>query len=140
MDNISRYARSEVMRRVKSRNNRSTERRLRAMLVRGRLRGWQVQAKDIVGKPDFVFRHLRIALFIDSCFWHGCAAHLRRPKTNQRYWLEKIERNRRRDRTVNRRLRSQGWSVIRIWEHELPDSARVMGRILYSAHPRSRKM
>lgn len=70
-------------------------------------------------KPDFVFRHLRVALFVDGCFWHGCPKHATQPKTNAAFWRDKIAANRARDRRVTRVLRALGWRVLRIWEHEL---------------------
>lgn len=78
-----------------------------------------IYADFIIGKPDIVFRRKKIAVFIDSDFWHG---HLKRcvmPKTNTDYWLEKIARNRRRDKEVNRKLRGEGWKVIRLWAYDV---------------------
>jgi DNA mismatch endonuclease (patch repair protein) len=88
----------------------------------------------IFGKPDFVLVSRRIAIFCDSEFWHGYRWGSRRRlkhKTNQSYWFPKIERNRARDRIVNRQLRNTGWKVIRFWEREIlrtPDkcAARVV--------------
>lgn len=77
---------------------------------------------SVFGKPDFVIVSRRIAIFCDSEFWHGYRWGIRRRsehKTNQPYWFSKIERNRARDRLVNRRLRSEGWIVIRFWEQEI---------------------
>ena len=76
----------------------------------------------IFGKPDFVVVGRRIAIFCDSEFWHGYRWGKRRRKehkSNQSYWFPKIERNRARDRLVNRRLRRSGWQVVRFWEHEI---------------------
>jgi DNA mismatch endonuclease (patch repair protein) len=76
----------------------------------------------IVGKPDFVIVRRRIAIFCDSEFWHGYRWGKRRRqehKSNQSYWFPKIERNRARDRLVNRRLNKSGWRVIRFWEREI---------------------
>jgi DNA mismatch endonuclease (patch repair protein) len=77
---------------------------------------------DIVGKPDLIHRRAKIAVFIDSCFWHGCPVHLRMPDSNRDYWIQKISRNRKRDLKVNRQLRLSGWAVIRVWEHSLKRS------------------
>lgn len=71
-------------------------------------------------RADFVFRRARVAVFVDGCFWHGCRLHYRMPKTNSRWWMEKIERNAQRDRHTTRFLRRRGWSVIRVWEHTKP--------------------
>lgn len=73
----------------------------------------------IFGTPDLALRKYRLVVFVDSCFWHGCPRHCRRPKSNRRFWDAKIERNRRRDVKVTRHYRRQGWTVIRFWEHEL---------------------
>jgi DNA mismatch endonuclease (patch repair protein) len=76
----------------------------------------------IWGKPDFVIVSRRIAIFCDSEFWHGYRWGERRRlehKSNQSYWFAKIERNRARDRLVNRRLRQDGWLVVRFWEREI---------------------
>jgi DNA mismatch endonuclease (patch repair protein) len=76
----------------------------------------------IYGRPDFVLVRPRIAIFCDSEFWHGYRWGNRRRrehKSNQAYWFAKIERNRERDRLVNRTLRSSGWRVLRFWEHEI---------------------
>lgn len=80
--------------------------------------GWR-RGQRLVGRPDFVFRGARIAVFVDGCFWHGCPTHYRRPKSRRDYWDEKIARNKRRDRDVDRTLRKQGWMVLRFWEHAL---------------------
>lgn len=109
-------ARSANMRAIRSNGNRSTEWRLRSMLVRNRYRGWKVHAKEFVGTPDFVFPSWRLVIFIDGCFWHGCPLCGHTPKTNSEYWSAKIARNKERDKRNTRRLRRQGLKVIRIWE------------------------
>ncbi|WP_285781698.1 very short patch repair endonuclease [Microbispora sp. NBRC 16548] len=72
---------------------------------------------------DMVFPRIRVAVFLDGCFWHGCPAHHSVAKTNADYWAEKVRRNRERDLETDRMLREAGWSVIRIWEHENPVEA-----------------
>jgi DNA mismatch endonuclease (patch repair protein) len=130
MDNVSRAVRSRTMAAVKSTGNRSTERVLRAKLVRGAVRGWRMHAKDVAGCPDFVFEARRVAVFVDGCFWHGCPACHRPPSSNQEYWTKKVARNMERDRRNSRQLRRDGWRVVRIWEHELKaDAARVLSKI-----------
>jgi DNA mismatch endonuclease, patch repair protein len=109
------------MRAIKSRGNRSTEQRLRAMLVRAEFRGWTMRAVTEIGSPDFVFSSKRTAVFVDGCFWHGCPRCGHLPKRNRAYWKAKIERNQRRDRAVIRLARSLGFVVVRIWECELKD-------------------
>jgi len=74
-------------------------------------------------RADIAFNKARVAVFVDGCFWHGCPEHGSWPKSNARFWREKIETNRRRDLDTNQRLKAEGWSVIRIWEHEDPEKA-----------------
>ena len=104
---------------IKSRNNKSTELKLGAILKANRISGWRRQYKKISGTPDFVFPREKIALFIDGCFWHGCYQDCVLPKTNRKFWINKIRDNKFRDIRINRLLRSKGWNVLRIWEHEL---------------------
>ncbi len=79
----------------------------------------ELHPKDIDGVPDAVCRGKMIAVFLDSCFWHGCRMHFRLPKSNRMYWLKKIGNNRKRDRVVSANLRKHGWRVVRVWEHSL---------------------
>ncbi len=69
-------------------------------------------------RADIVFTRLRIAVFVDGCFWHSCPLHGSRPKTNTAYWEPKLQGNRERDDLYSRLLVEAGWRVIRIWEHE----------------------
>jgi len=82
-------------------------------------------------RPDFVFPKLKTAVFVDGCFWHGCPRHATQPRTNAKFWREKIAGNRARDRRVNRTLRADGWTVVRVWEHELlrRDEAKLVRRL-----------
>lgn len=129
MDSVSPKVRSRVMATVLSRRNRSTEWRVRAALIRAGVKGWKLNAGDILGKPDFVFPVERVAVFVDGCFWHGCSRCNRVPNSNVAYWKAKIQRNRARDKTTSRNLRRQGWQVIRVWEHQLKSTERVLKRI-----------
>ncbi len=75
--------------------------------------------KTLPGTPDLALHSRKIAIFVDGCFWHGCARCFRLPKTRRAFWRGKIAGNRRRDRRADRALRKLGWSVWRIKEHEL---------------------
>ena len=75
-------------------------------------------------RPDFVFRSVRLALFVDGCFWHGCPKHGTKPKGNAAFWRNKFARNKQRDARVTRTLRSANWRVLRIWEHDLHRAAK----------------
>jgi DNA mismatch endonuclease (patch repair protein) len=70
-------------------------------------------------RPDFVFTRLKLAVFVDGCFWHGCPLHATQPKQNAEFWRLKIAANQARDRLVTRTLRARGWRVLRLWEHAL---------------------
>lgn len=73
----------------------------------------------IIGKPDIVFRRKKVAVFIDSDFWHGHSKRCIMPKTNPEYWIKKIEGNRKRDKLVNAKLKKNGWTVVRLWEYDI---------------------
>lgn len=111
--------RSKAMAAVKGKGNKTTERRLRAALARAGISGWKIGQRDIIGKPDFFFPKVRVAIFVDGCFWHGCPKCGHYPKTNSGFWRAKIERNRARDMAQLEALKASGVSAIRFWEHEL---------------------
>jgi DNA mismatch endonuclease (patch repair protein) len=117
-DVFSKEKRSVVMARIRSSKNKSTELAFMRMLRAHGFCGWRRGSK-LPGKPDFVFVSARTAVFVDGCFWHGCPTHATQPKNNAEFWRRKIAANITRDRRVNRELRSRGWHVLRIWEHEL---------------------
>ena len=114
-DTFSKETRSEIMRKVRSKNNNSTELKLIRIFKRNYIRGWRRNYK-ITGNPDFVFPKLRIAVFADGCFWHGHDCRNLTPKQNNEYWRDKISKNKKRDQKINKYLQSLGWEVIRIWE------------------------
>jgi DNA mismatch endonuclease, patch repair protein len=74
-------------------------------------------------RPDVVFTRAKVAVFVDGCFWHGCPEHQVVPKSNPDYWVPKLRRNAERDGEVNGALRKDGWTVVRVWEHEDPEDA-----------------
>lgn len=74
--------------------------------------------KSVRRRADLVFPRERIAVFVDGCFWHVCPEHGTWPKANAGWWREKLLANERRDRQTDETLRSSGWTVLRIWEHE----------------------
>ena len=118
MDPLTPAQRSERMSRVRSSGNASTELRLIQLFRQHGITGWRRKV-PLPGRPDFVFRAARLAVFVDGCFWHGCPKHKRLPKSRPDFWAPKLERNRQRDREVNRTLRGKGWTVVRIWECSL---------------------
>ena len=110
--------RSEVMSRIRGHGNKDTELALARLFHRHGITGWR-RHQPVFGKPDFVFPKLRLAVFVDGCFWHACPLHSTKPRNNATFWRKKLAANRSRDRKVNRTLRAAGWRVLRIWEHEL---------------------
>jgi DNA mismatch endonuclease (patch repair protein) len=115
VDNVSKEVRSRIMASVHSKGNRSTEIALGRLLWASGLRGYRKQW-PVKGKPDFAWPGLKVAVFVDGCFWHGCTRCKYIPAANRAYWQNKIETNVRRDRRVAHSLRRQGWSVIRVKE------------------------
>lgn len=86
---------------------------------------------EIRRTADLVFTRLKLAVFLDGCFWHGCPEHHTVSKTNEEYWAEKLRRNRERDQETDERLRQAGWTVVRFWEHEDPvEAARRLATIV----------
>ncbi len=129
-DKLSREQRSKVMSSIPSRGNATTEGRLRAKLAAAGISGWHMNDASLDGKPDFVFPGWGLVVFVDGCFWHGCSRCRTIPKTHRKFWRNRIENNRMRDRKVNRKLRQKGWKVLRFWEHHLrEDSTRVIADI-----------
>jgi len=125
MDHVSKKVRSKIMAAVRSRGNITTELPLGKLLWAAGLRGYRKHWK-VRGKPDFAWPGRKIAIFVDGCFWHGCAKCKYLPRTNTAFWQNKIETNQARDKRVRRSLRSQGWTVLKFWEHEVK---RTPGRV-----------
>lgn len=87
---------------------------------------YRVDAPPVEGlrrRADVVFPKVKVAVFSDGCYWHGCAEHYRPAQRNDEFWNEKIEKNRIRDRDTDSKLEAAGWRVIRVWEHENPVEA-----------------
>lgn len=115
-DQYTAEKRSDIMRRVKGKNT-ALELKVRSALHR---RGLRFRLNyPLPGRPDLVFVRARLAIFIDSCYWHGCPQHLRLPETNHEYWRAKITRNIERDAEVTASYEGSGWRLLRIWEHEV---------------------
>jgi DNA mismatch endonuclease (patch repair protein) len=119
-DIMSPETRSAVMSRIKGKDTSPERIMVRAL----RLLGFRFSRhpKDLPGRPDIVFRRLRLAVFVDGDFWHGWRFPLWEHKLSPK-WRDKIAANRARDRRNFRRLRRDGWQVIRLWEHQIEQSA-----------------
>lgn len=116
---MSLETRSAIMRAVKDRGVRSAEMRLRGVMISKGVRGWRMYARDLPGKPDFVFSEKKVVIFVDGCFWHGCPKCYRRPYSRQDYWDKKLQYNILRDRRNRATLRRKGWHTMRVWEREI---------------------
>lgn len=117
-DVFDKAKRSDVMSRIRGHGNKGTELALMQLFRIHRINSWR-RRQPVFGRPDFVFPKLKVAVFVDGCFWHGCPRHSNLPVKNRPFWQRKLKGNKLRDRRVNRLLRAQGWVVLRIWEHEL---------------------
>jgi len=110
----------------------AVRRRLHALGLRYRVSIRPI--KNVRRTADIVFPRARVAVFIDGCFWHGCAEHYQAPARNAEFWLAKRIRNQQRDAETDRLLEAHGWRPLRIWEHEVradPDAvaARIAGAV-----------
>lgn len=119
MDDLTPEQRKKNMRAIRSKDT-TIELALRKALWQRDIR-YRKNYKGLIGKPDIVITKYRIAVFCDSDFWHGYDWENRkaRIKSNQNYWIPKIERNMKRDREVTAALVEQGWIVLRFWEHTI---------------------
>jgi DNA mismatch endonuclease (patch repair protein) len=82
-----------------------------------------ITARGLRVEPDVVFTRARVAAFVDGCYWHSCPDHGVSPSSNAAYWLSKLAGNVARDRRVDTALAGEGWTVIRIWEHDVTSHA-----------------
>lgn len=115
--------RSDIMSKVRSNNNKSTELALIKFFKENNITGWK-RNYPVKGHPDFVFLDKKIAVFVDGCFWHGHDCRNTRPSDNAEYWQKKRERNIKHDKEVTAMFENRGWTVIRIWECELKNKNR----------------
>jgi DNA mismatch endonuclease, patch repair protein len=130
MDVFTPAKRSDVMSRILSRGNRSTDRKLAAILRAHKISGWKMHTSTVLGRPDFYFPVHRIAIFVDGCFWHACKKCFRMPTSNRVFWVTKLSKNTKRDREVTRALKQQKITVLRIWEHDLEKSTYRLRRLI----------
>lgn len=117
--------RSRIMRRVKERDT-GPEMVVRRLVYSLGYR-YRLHRKDLPGKPDLVFAGRRKVIFVHGCFWHGhdCKRGARLPKTNVEYWVQKIARNKKRDKEHEMTLTNARWDVLVVWECQLRDEKRL---------------
>ena len=126
--------RSLLMARVR-RTGTAPELALRKALHRAGYRYRLGTGSSLPGTPDIVLSRFRVTIFVDGCFWHGCKRHGTLPKTNTLFWVTKIMRNKGRDKYAARSLRRLGWTVIRVWEHEIKTNVhKVVENIVAAIH------
>ena len=130
-DHLTPLQRSRAMKRVKLKNG-SLEK-----LVQGELRvrglRFRRHVRTLPGRPDIVFTEKKVAVFVDGDFWHGWRLPSWEHKLSP-FWRDKLRTNRARDRRNFRKLRSRGWKVIRLWQHQIAINlegsiARVTGTV-----------
>ena len=100
--------------------------------VRFRLPRRRLPVGDTTCLPDVAIVSLRVAVFVDGCYWHGCEEHVRPVKTNGEWWRAKIEATRIRDERQTKALIAAGWCVVRVWEHDDPQhAARIVAKAVH---------
>ena len=129
-DIMSAEKRSAVMSRIRGKNT-GPERTMSAAIAELGLE-FEMHAKDLPGRPDIVFRTEKVAVFIDGDFWHGWRFPLWKHKLSEK-WQDKIEATRSRDARNFRKLRRNGWTVVRIWEHQVEASSESCVRRIITA-------
>lgn len=118
MDNLTLEQRKKNMQNIKAKDTKPEVIFRKALWAKG-VR-FRVNVKDVVGKPDVCIKNKKLAIFIDSEFWHGkMYLNGQIPKSNQEYWIPKLERNIRRDKEVNSCLKENGWKVFRFWTKDI---------------------
>ena len=109
--------RSKVMSSIRSKNTKP-ELMVESILSENNIK-YVKHADNLIGKPDFVLKKLNLIIFVQGCFFHGCKIHYKKPKSNVKFWENKIKNNKLRDRKVTNTLRKMGWKVLHVWEHSL---------------------
>ena len=122
MDNLTSIQRSKIMRAIRSTNTKEEVRLAKALWHLGYR--YRKNNRKVIGTPDLTFKKLKIALFVDSEFFHGKDWEIQknRFKSNPEFWHKKIERNMERDNEVNNYLMEQGWTIIRFWSTEIKNN------------------
>jgi len=129
-DTMTPQRRSKLMSKIRGRGNYSTELRLAKLLKEEGITGWRRHLK-LLGRPDFAFLKQRVFIFVDGDFWHGNPRTYKPPKSNTKFWLQKVKYNRKRDREISRHLKDKGWKVLRVWESDLRRKpSRCLARII----------
>lgn len=89
------------------------------------LKGMKIEHEmhpKIEGKPDMLIKNSKVLVFLDGCFWHKCPRCFKEPETNREFWLSKIEKNVKNDKEITKKLKGEGWKILRLWEHEVKEN------------------
>jgi DNA mismatch endonuclease, patch repair protein len=121
-DNLTKEQRRKNMQAIKSQSK--LENKVTRELWKQGIR-FRKNVKSLPGKPDIAIKKYKLVIFIDSCFWHVCPLHGNMPKSNEEYWLKKLNRNQARDKEVNKYYKENGWEILRVWEHELKEDLQI---------------
>ena len=137
MDIWTEKKRSEVMSRIRSVDTKP-ERIVRRLLTEMGYR-YRLNVKTLSGRPDIVLKKYNALIFVHGCFWHLCphCGEGRIPTTRREYWEEKLINNKRRDQRNTRKLRREGWRVLRLWECDVEKKPEKVVRKLrtFLSHP-----
>lgn len=143
---------------IRGRGNKSTELLLTTAMRKAGITGWRrhvvfkldlkrtgheatpSKQRPSAIRPDFTFRKERLVVFVDGCFWHRCPLHQTVPKNNAEFWALKLDSNVVRDKAVNAAFRRKGWSVMRIWEHELKTTEQTIRTLRRRLSVRSKQL
>ena len=117
MDNLDRKTRSRIMSSIRSKNTSPEVKVFTALRKKGIY--FQRHYKRVNGTPDIALPSCKKAIFIDGDFWHGFRYPTWKKRLSSKFWINKIERNRERDKLCHKKLRKMGWKVLRIWEHQV---------------------
>jgi len=129
VDNLTKQQRRKNMQNIRSVGTLPERVVMQALRKEGLY--FAANVRTLPGKPDIVFRRRRVAVFIDSDFWHGHPKRFTMPAVNREYWEAKIARNKARDKAVNRELKQLGWHVLRFWAYDIKHhKQRVINRIM----------
>lgn len=112
--------RSDMMSRIRGKDTRPEIVLRKALWNRG-LR-YRLHVELTAGRPDLAFIGSKVAVFVDGCFWHGCPQHYVKPRSRREFWATKLRTNVERDRRQTLELEELGWTVCRVWEHEVEES------------------
>ena len=115
-DNLTKEQRHKNMTHIRSTNTKIETDVTKALWNLGFR--FRKNVKSLPGKPDIAIKKYKIVIFLDSCFWHKCPEHFKKPKSNLEYWEPKIKRNVERDKEINKYYKENNWHILRIWEHE----------------------